>query len=414
MANETVISGNLTGNIYEDGTLTASGQLKVDGQSSGFQAFQQSSGYGTFALLSDGNWTYTLNNSAALVQGLGGSQTALDRFFISWYEGTTQAQANAFVELTIQGQNDTPIVAGDTVASLLASSQTSVSGTLTIADADSSEKSFVARAGVPGQYGSFTIDSAGAWSYALRSATTAPVQATDDVFAVQTADGTATSVKISVSGGSGTAPSATTGRDTFGSSSSNDSFSGLAGTDTVVFRGDLTNYTITPDGSNYRVTDASGLDGIDTLSGIERLQFANKGVALDLGINDAAGRTALLIGAVLPGVLALDASKQALLGAVISLFDSGYSMRDLSGALLRLPIWSTLTGKAAPTNSDIASYLISNVHGHPAEQASLDAAVTALNTESFQGDWLASLAVSAEAQTHIGLVGLAQTGLVFA
>lgn len=412
MANESVITGNRTGSIYEDGTLTASGQLKVDGQSSGFQAFQQSSSYGTFALLSDGNWTYTLDNSAALVQGLGGSQTALDRFFISWYEGT--AQANAFVELTIQGQNDTPIVAGDTMASLLASSQTSASGTLTIADADSSEKSFVARTGVAGQYGSFTIDSAGAWSYALRSATTAPVQATDDVFAVQTADGTATSVKISVSGGSGTAPSATTGRDTFGSSGSNDSFSGLAGTDTVVFRGDLTNYTITPDGSNYRVTDATGLDGIDTLSGIERLQFANKGVALDLGISDAAGRTALLIGTVLPGLLALDASKQALLGVVISLFDSGYSMRDLSGALLRLPIWSILTGQAAPTNSDIASYLISNVHGHPAEQANLDAAVTALNTESFQGDWLASLAVSAEAQTHIGLVGLAQTGLVFA
>lgn len=412
MANESVITGNLTGSIYEDGTLTASGQLKVDGQSSSFQAFQQSSNYGTFALLSDGNWTYTLDNSAALVQGLGGSQTALDRFFISWYEGTTQA--NAFVELTVQGQNDTPIVAGDTVATLLASSQTSASGTLTIADADSSEKSFVARAGVAGQYGSFTIDSAGAWSYTLRSATTAPVQATDDVFAVQTADGTATSVKVSVSGGSGAAPSATTGRDTFSSSSSNDSFSGLAGTDTVVFRGDLTNYTITPDGSNYRVTDAAGLDGIDTLSGIERLQFANKGVALDLGINDAAGHTALLIGTVLPGLLALDASKQALLGTVISLFDAGYSMRDLSGALLRLPIWSILTGQAAPTNTDIASYLISNVHGHPAEQASLDAAVTALNTESFQGDWLASLAVSAEAQTHIGLVGLAQTGLVFA
>jgi hypothetical protein len=121
----------------------------------------------------------------------------------------------------------------------------------------------------------------------------------------------------------------------------------------------------------------------------------------------------LLLGAALPGQLVFDPSKHELLGAVIELFDAGYSLRELSGALLRLPVWDILTGQAVPTNVDIASYLLTNVNGHPPDQATLDAAVNALNTEAFQGDWYAALASSGANQLHLGLVGLLDTGLEF-
>ena len=146
---------------------------------------------------------------------------------------------------------------------------------------------------------------------------------------------------------------------------------------------------------------------------IERLEFADKKVAVDTTSIGSGGETALLIGAVLPGQLVYDQSKQQLLGTVVGLFDAGYTMKDLSGALLRLPIWDTLTSHATPTNAEIANYLLMNISGQAPDQAMLASAVTALNTEAHQGDWLASLALSASNQIHINLVGLQQTGLIY-
>ena len=116
------------------------------------------------------------------------------------------------------------------------------------------------------------------------------------------------------------------------------------------------------------------------------------------------------------GRLAFDAAKQALLGAAIDLFDQGYSQQTLSGAVMRLPIWDVLTGKAAPSHADIASYLLTNVNGVAPDATTLANAVISLNTETdfaTQGNFLWHLAESSANQTHIGLVGLAATGLAF-
>ena len=159
----------------------------------------------------------------------------------------------------------------------------------------------------------------------------------------------------------------------------------------------------------------TGRDGTDTLTNIERLQFSDKSIALDLAPTQAAGQTALLIGAVLPGQLVYDVSKQALLGSVISLFDQGFTLAQLSGAILRLPIWDVLTGKAAPTNTDIASYLVNNVYGGTQTAAITNAAIAAMNAETpvTQGTYLATLATSTASQNHIDLVGIQATGLLY-
>ena len=198
----------------------------------------------------------------------------------------------------------------------------------------------------------------------------------------------------------------------FFSTPGNDTVLGNTGAvNTAVFYASSTASNITK--TSTGLTVATPTDGLDTLSNIQRLKFSDVSMAFDTGITQSSGMAALLIGAVLPGQLALDVSKQSLLGSVVALFDSGYSINDLSGAVLRLPIWSTLTGKETPTSADIANYLLSNVNGVAPTQTALTGAVTALNTEAHQGDWLVALATSGAGQNHIGLVGIQAHGLEY-
>ncbi len=196
----------------------------------------------------------------------------------------------------------------------------------------------------------------------------------------------------------------------------NQTITGSAGTDTTVHGGIRASFTLTPTSSGFSLTDNTGATGTITFQSVERVKFPDGGIALDVGATQSAGETVLLLGAVLPGKLVFDATKQTLLGAAIDLFDQGYSLQTLSGAVMRLPIWDILTQKTAPTNTDIATYLLTNVNGVAPDAATLATAVAALNSEtSFatQGNFLWHLAESSTNQTHVGLVGLATTGLAY-
>lgn len=224
-----------------------------------------------------------------------------------------------------------------------------------------------------------------------------------------------------------------TGSLTSNSTAANDLITGNAATnvvDTVAYKGSIKDYKVAMGSNgNYTVIDAvSTRDGSDVVVNVERLKFssdpstgANR-IALDLNPTQASGKAALLIGAVLPGKLALDASKYQLMGTVIDLFDQGFSLQLLSGALLRLPIWDILTGKPNPTKADVATYLVNNVYGVGTGQtANLGAdlarslAIDAMNAETTatQGTYLATLAASTASQNHIDLVGIQSTGLVY-
>ena len=203
--------------------------------------------------------------------------------------------------------------------------------------------------------------------------------------------------------------------ETFYGNEGNDQIDGGGGTDVVRFDGVQAQFKITNSGGTLVVSDKKGSSGTDTLTNIERLQFTDKNIALDLAPTQSAGQTALLIGAVLPGLLVYDVSKQALLGSVIGLFDQNFTLAQLSGAILRLPIWDVLTGKAAPTNADIAGYLVNNVYGGTQTATITNAAIAAMSAETpaTQGNYLASLAAGDANQAHINLVGVQATGLVY-
>jgi len=189
---------------------------------------------------------------------------------------------------------------------------------------------------------------------------------------------------------------------------------GGAGLDTAVYSGARADYSLTKTSTGFNLGNSAL--GSDALRNIERLKFTDGGIALDVGATQPAGQTTLLLGAVLPGRLVFDATKQPLLGAAIDLFDQGYSLQTLSGAVMRLPIWDILTGKGTPTNTDIATYLLTNVNGVVPDGATLNTAVAAMDSEtSFatQGNFLWHLAESSTNQTHVGLVGLAETGLAY-
>ncbi|MBK9573401.1 MAG: Ig-like domain-containing protein [Rhodoferax sp.] len=206
------------------------------------------------------------------------------------------------------------------------------------------------------------------------------------------------------------------GNDTVTGAGGDDTVDGGEGTDTAVFAGPRAAYTITrPFGVLTAVADGVGTDGRDALSNVERLKFADLGVALDLDAGQAAGQAALLVGAVL-GVGALTA-KKPLVGAVIDLIDQGFSFQVLAGAVMRLEVWGVLAngGAAGANNTQIASYLLTTVNGSAPDALTLNAAVAALDTETgdAQGNFLWHLAESAANQTQINLVGLVETGLEF-
>jgi Ca2+-binding RTX toxin-like protein len=197
------------------------------------------------------------------------------------------------------------------------------------------------------------------------------------------------------------------GNNRFVGAGGNDSIDGRAGVDTAVYSGARSGYQLSRGADTFTV-QASGDEGTDTLRATERLEFAGLGVALDTQANEAGGQTALLIGAVL-GVAALT-SKPAVVGSVLNLFDQGFTLRELSGAVMRLPIWDALAGGS--DNTSVARYLLGNVLG-AAPDAALLATATSYMDNTAQGDLLWLLAGLPVNQAQVNLVGLAQTGLEF-
>ena len=194
----------------------------------------------------------------------------------------------------------------------------------------------------------------------------------------------------------------------------NDTLDGGAGIDTAIFTGARAAYTVATTTTGFTVSGTTSLDGVDTLSNIERLQFSDDRVAYDAALGQAAGNSVLLLGAVLGNTLLQ--SKKPLIGTVTDLFDTGiYSTQILAGALMRLPIWGLLAngGAQTATNAQIANYLLTTVNQTAPNAAALATAVAALDSEIgiAQGNFLSHLAESANNQIQVGLVGLATTGI---
>ena len=414
------ITGNLTGSVTEDTTLQVTGLVSVEpaDTSASFVAGSFEGQYGTLTVAASGDWQYALDNTFGGVQSLAADAAVHDQFVLSW-----GSVLSGVVDISVHGNNDPASFEGDVSGTLNITTADHVSGQVLVSDVDTGEKEIRVATGMQGVVGTFSIAADGVWRYDLLPGKQITLidekKSLVETFQAVSKDGSKVDVSIQVSVIDAHPTKSilgTNGADTLSGSAGNDTIDGGVGTDTVVYSGTRSSFALTKTSAGYSLTDNTGAAGTDTLQNIERLKFSDGGIALDVGATQPAGQTALLLGAVLPGRLVFDATKQPLLGAAVDLFDQGYSLQTLSGAVMRLPIWDILTGKATPTNTNIATYLLNNVNGVTPDAATLATAVAALSSEtSFatQGNFLWQLVQSTANENHVGLVGLAAIGLAY-
>ena len=241
------IGGTASGNATEDIAGAASGQLSVadvDNGEASFQATSGTAGFGSWAIASDGNWSYALNSGLPAVQALGAGATLADSFIVRSADGTT-----ATVQVTIHGSNDSATIDGTSTGDATEDAFGAATGQLSVTDVDSGEASFQATSGTAA-FGSWTIDSAGDWSYSVNNGLTA-VQALGasatlaDSFTVKSADGTTASVQITIHGSNDPA--------TIGGATSGDATEDIA----AAFTGHLSIADVDTGEANFQATSGT-------------------------------------------------------------------------------------------------------------------------------------------------------------
>src|SRR5205807_718679 len=149
--------------------------------------------YGTFSIAANGAWAYTATSA---YDSLNVGQSVSDTFTVASTDGTTTS-----VQVTINGTNDAAVVSSSAVSVAETNAPIVASGTVTVTDVDN-PASFVPQTNVAGTYGTFAIAANGNWTYAANSAfdNLNVGQSISDTFTVATADGTTSTVQVTIHG----------------------------------------------------------------------------------------------------------------------------------------------------------------------------------------------------------------------
>ncbi|MGF6695173.1 T1SS-143 domain-containing protein, partial [Metapseudomonas resinovorans] len=156
----------------------------------------QTGTYGSLVLGGNGVWTYSLDNAASQVQALTEGETKTETFTVQAADGTEHV-----ITVSVVGTNEAAVLGIANVQLTETDVPLTTGGTLSISDVDS-PATFVAQTGTVGNYGSFSIDVAGAWTYTANSAFNQlnVGDSRTDTFEVVSADGTKTSVTVTING----------------------------------------------------------------------------------------------------------------------------------------------------------------------------------------------------------------------
>lgn len=150
----------------------------------------------------------------------------------------------------------------------------------------------------------------------------------------------------------------------FATTGANNTVNGGAGLDTLIMTGARANYTITVGTQNVQVSDTRGIDGTDTLTGVERVRFSDQAVAFDIdGVAGMAYRVYQAAFARTP-----DAGG---LGFWIGAMDQGSTLQSVAAEFARSNEFKTLYG-AAPTNRQIVEKFYQNVLNRAGETAGIE------------------------------------------
>ncbi|WP_231550528.1 VCBS domain-containing protein [Chitinibacter sp. ZOR0017] len=166
------IGGVNTGGTNEDSTQLTTGQLTVadidDGQAHFVAQTGTAGSYGSFSLDENGQWRYQLDSSKPEVQALKSGDSVTEHFTVTSADGTTQQ-----VTITIAGRDDTAVISGADTGQVIEDQQVDAhgllhaGGQLQLLDPDAGEAVFVVQNAVATQYGQFSIDAHGVWTYTV-------------------------------------------------------------------------------------------------------------------------------------------------------------------------------------------------------------------------------------------------------
>ncbi|MCP4391053.1 MAG: hypothetical protein GY802_22365, partial [Gammaproteobacteria bacterium] len=205
-----VLGGGAIGTVTEDGVLIDGNTLTITDTDASdnpvsfndVAATPGANGYGDFAMTGN-TWTYTLNNAHASVQALDAGETLNDSFTFTASDGSTQT-----VTVTINGAEDAAVIGGVATGTVAEDGALTVSDTLTITDADTSDNPVsyldVAPSLGANGYGNFEI-SGNTWTYTLNNGHAA-VQGLDigqtltDSYTFSASDGSTRTVTVTIDG----------------------------------------------------------------------------------------------------------------------------------------------------------------------------------------------------------------------
>lgn len=174
----------------------------------------------------------------------------------------------------------------------------------------------------------------------------------------------------------------TSANDKLAPAGANGAIDGQGGIDTVTFTGARTNYTVAKETWGFGVTDRVGGGGHDAAINVERLQFDDGAVALD--INGSAGAAFRLYQA------ALDRpAEKAGLGFWIYQLDRGLTLDDMVQDIINTQPEFIKKYGANPTDTEFVNLLYANVLHRTPDAAGYDFWVKALTNHD---------------TTHVGIV----------
>lgn len=193
------------------------------------------------------------------------------------------------------------------------------------------------------------------------------------------------------------------GNDTVTGGGGNDAIDGGAGLDTAVYEGPSSSYAVTRGASAWTVTDRTGAEGADTLTAVERVQFSDTRIALDLDGN------AGVVGQVLRALVGPAALRLPLyVGYGLQAVDAGAAY----ASVVDLAISATPLSTAS--HRDFVRSVYRNVFGTDADAPTIDQLAGLLDSGALTKSAMGVIAAQHDANTlSVDLVGLANTGIEF-
>lgn len=233
------------------------------------------------SLINNGDGTFDFDPGTdfdSLAQGA--SEFFSFQYTITDLSGATSTNR---VFITVTGLDDTAVISGDNTGETDEDASAPVTGSLSIVDADDGQSAFVSQAGTTGQFGVFSVDQNGDWSFVLDNDSVANLNAGDSVtdsFSVSSVDGSAAeTVTITINGLDDSTGElefvGTDGDDIIVGGAGNDNLVGRIGSDVLIGSpGDDVFITDEVNGDNLGndrdVIDLGNVDGNDTGNDVVR------------------------------------------------------------------------------------------------------------------------------------------------